>query len=54
MKLQNNIRDRFGTRLEQRFSKKEITEMLGNADFDLSTLKFSDVEPFWTFAIRKL
>ena len=52
--LQNDALDRFGTRLEQRFSKKEITEMLGNADFDLSTLKFSDMEPFWTFSVKKL
>ena len=52
--LQNDALDRFGTRLEQRFSKKEITEMLGNAGFDLSTLIFSDREPFWTFAIKKL
>jgi len=52
--LQNDALDRFGTRLEQRFSKKEITEMLGNAEFDLSTLKFSDVEPFWTFSVKKL
>ena len=52
--LQNDALDRFGTRLEQRFSKKEITEMLGNAGFDLSTLKFSDVEPFWTFSVKKL
>jgi len=51
--LQNDALDRFGTRLEQRFSKKEITEMLGNAGFDLSTLKFSDVEPFWTFSVKK-
>ena len=52
--LQNDALDRFGTRLEQRFSKKEITEMLGKANFDLSTLKFSEVEPFWTFAVKKL
>mgnify|MGYP000182635080 FL=1 len=52
--LQNDALDRFGTRLEQRFSKKEITEMLGNAGFDLSTLKFSDAEPFWTFSVKKL
>jgi len=52
--LQNDALDRFGTRLEQRFSKKEITEMLGSAGFDLSTLKFSDVEPFWTFSVKKL
>jgi len=52
--LQNDALDRFGTRLEQRFSKKEITEMLESAGFDLSTLKFSDVEPFWTFSVKKL
>ena len=52
--LQNDALDRFGTRLEQRFSKKEIIEMLGHAGFDLSTLKFSDVEPFWTFSVKKL
>jgi SAM-dependent methyltransferase len=51
--LQNDALDRFGTRLEQRFSKKEIAEILGNAGFDLSTLKFSDVEPFWTFSVKK-
>jgi len=51
--LQNDALDRFGTRLEQRFSKNEIIEMLGNAGFDLPTLKFSDVEPFWTFSIKK-
>ena len=51
--LQNDALDRFGTRLEQRFSKKEITEMLANAGFDLTTLKFSDVEPFWTFSVKK-
>jgi len=52
--LQNDALDRFGTRLEQRFSKKEITSMLNNAGFDLTTLKFSDIEPFWTFSIKNL
>ena len=51
--LANDALDRFGTSLEQRFSKAEITEMLRTADFDLTTLKFSDSEPFWTFAINK-
>ena len=51
--LQNDALDRFGTRLEQRFSKKDITKMLRNAGFDISTLKFSDIEPFWTFSVRK-
>ena len=52
--LQNDALDRFGTRLEQRFTKKEITEMLGDAGFNLTTLKFSDIEPFWTFCVKKL
>ncbi len=52
--LANDALDRFGTSLEQRFSKAEITEMLRAADFDISTLVFSDVEPFWTFSIKKL
>jgi hypothetical protein len=52
--LQNDALDRFGTRLEQRFSKKEIIEMLGKAGFNLPTLRFSDVEPFWTFSVKKL
>jgi len=51
--LSNDALDRFGTSLEQRFSKAQITEMLRVADFDLSTLKFSDVEPFWTFAVHR-
>ncbi len=52
--LANDALDRFGTSLEQRFSKAEITEMLRTADFDISTLQFSDKEPFWTFSIKKL
>ena len=51
--LANDALDRFGTSLEQRFSKAEITEMLRTADFDLTTLKFSEIEPFWTFVVNK-
>ena len=51
--LANDALDRFGTSLEQRFSRDEITEMLRAADFDLTTLKFSEIEPFWTFAVNK-
>jgi len=51
--LANDALDRFGTSLEQRFSKAEITEVLRAADFDLSTLKFSEIEPFWTFVAQK-
>ncbi len=52
--LANDALDRFGTSLEQRFSKAEITEMLASAGFDISTLQFSDIEPFWTFSVKKL
>jgi SAM-dependent methyltransferase len=51
--LENDALDRFGTRLEQRFNKEEITTMLLDADFDISTLKFSTAEPFWTFTVRR-
>ena len=51
--LENDALDRFGTRLEQRFNKAEIEEMLASANFEITTLKFSVDEPFWTFAVRK-
>jgi SAM-dependent methyltransferase len=51
--LANDALDRFGTSLEQRFNKAEIIEMLALAHFDLSTLIFSEKEPFWTFAVQK-
>ena len=52
--LENDALDRFGTRLEQRFNKQEITSMLEAAKFDISSLKFSEIEPFWTFSVKKL
>jgi hypothetical protein len=52
--LQNDALDRFGTRLEQRFSKIDIEEMIAKAGFDVTTLRFSDIEPFWTFSVTKL
>ncbi len=52
--LANDALDRFGTSLEQRFSKSEIREMLALAGFDTSTLRFSELEPFWTFSVKKL
>ncbi len=51
--LENDALDRFGTRLEQRFNKEEIREMLDAAGFDVLTLQFSKAEPFWTFAVKK-
>jgi SAM-dependent methyltransferase len=52
--LANDALDRFGTSLEKRFSKSEITEMLASAGFDIPTLRFSEIEPFWTFSVKKL
>ncbi|NJM31900.1 MAG: hypothetical protein HC848_02140, partial [Limnobacter sp.] len=37
--------DRFGTRLEQRFSKKQITAMLHKAGF--TQVEFSSQMPYW-------
>jgi len=49
----NDALDRFGTRLENRFSVEQITKLLNDADFDISTLKFSDSEPYYTFRVCK-
>ena len=51
--LRNDALDRFGTKLEQRFSKTEISEMISRVQFDATTLVFSVVEPFWVFSVRK-
>jgi hypothetical protein len=53
MMLANDSLDRFGTTLEQRFSREQIKLMLEKADFDMDTLVFSDVEPYWTFSVQK-
>ena len=52
--MRNDAYDRFGTSLEQRFTREQITQMLKVAGFDLKTLKFSEEEPFWTFSIQKV
>jgi hypothetical protein len=51
--LKNDALDRFGTRIENRFSKVEIELMLEQAQFDIKTLKFYESEPFYTFLIQK-
>jgi len=43
--IRNDARDRFGTPLEQRFSKNEIRQMMENAG--LTDVIFSDNEPYW-------
>tara|TARA_A100001035_G_scaffold275962_1_gene270180 strand:+ start:263 stop:1090 length:828 start_codon:yes stop_codon:yes gene_type:complete len=37
--------DRFGTKLEKRFSKKQIHEMMTKCG--LKSIKFSDTDPYW-------
>jgi SAM-dependent methyltransferase len=51
--MRNDAYDRFGTSLEQRFTKSEISDFIAKSGFDLATLTFSDSEPFWTFSVRK-
>jgi hypothetical protein len=49
--LRTDALDRFGTRLEQRFTKDEITAMLLEAGF--TDIRFSNTPPFWTVVARK-
>lgn len=43
--MRTDALDRFGTRLEQRFSRGEIERMLTSAG--LAQIRFSESEPFW-------
>jgi len=43
--MRTDALDRFGTRLEQRFSKEEITNMMTSAG--LERIEFSDKVPYW-------
>ena len=52
--MRNDSLDRFGTRLEKRYSKEQICQLLSQTGFDLKTLVFSEDEPFWTFKVKKL
>lgn len=43
--MQNDALDRLGTRLERRYSKEEVAELLTSAG--LERIRFSDAAPFW-------
>jgi hypothetical protein len=43
--MRTDAYDRFCTRLEQRFTREQIDDMLINAGFD--KIRFSDHAPFW-------
>jgi hypothetical protein len=43
--MRTDSRDRFGTPLEQRFTREEIYSMMISAG--LTDIKFSDQAPYW-------
>lgn len=49
--MRTDALDRFGTKLEQRFTKREIAEMLIAAG--LTNIRFSDSEPYWVCSATK-
>ena len=49
--MNNDALDRFGTRLEQRFSKSQILDMLIQAGF--KDIHFSEEMPCWVCIARK-
>jgi ubiquinone/menaquinone biosynthesis C-methylase UbiE len=49
--MRTDALDRFGTRLEKRFTQKQITEMLESAGF--TNICFSDLEPYWVCSATK-
>lgn len=50
--MRTDALDRFGTRLEQRFSKNEIEMMMERCG--LGNIRFSEAVPFWVACGRKL
>ena len=50
--IRNDALDKFGTRLEQRFSKKQVEEMMGNCG--LENIVISPLSPFYHAIGRKL
>jgi hypothetical protein len=49
--MRTDALDRFGTRLEQRFTRIEIERMLAAAGF--VDVRFSERMPYWTAVARK-
>ena len=43
--MQTDAFDRFATKIEKRFTKREILEMMNNSG--LKNVTFSKTEPFW-------
>ena len=49
--MRTDALDRFGTRLEKRFSRQDITSMMTEAGF--KEIQFSNNRPFWVCLARK-
>jgi SAM-dependent methyltransferase len=49
--MRTDAYDRFGTRLEQRFTREQIASMLSDAGFD--DVQFSEQAPFWCAVARR-
>jgi hypothetical protein len=49
--MRTDALDRFGTRLEQRFTRAEIEVMMRRAG--LTDIRFSETEPYWVACGRK-
>ena len=50
--IRNDVLDRFGTPLEQRFTREEIERMMQNAG--LGEIKFSEHQPYWHAIGKKI
>jgi hypothetical protein len=49
--MRTDAYDRFCTRLEQRFTRRQIEEMLTEAGFE--GIRFSDTVPYWCAVGKK-
>ena len=49
--MKTDALDRFGTKVEKRYSKKQILEILENCNF--KDIKFSDSPPYWCVLAKK-
>ena len=49
--MRTDALDRFGTRLEHRFTKKEIVNMMEKSG--LTNIKFSENSPYWVAVGKK-
>ncbi len=49
--MRNDALDRFGTPLEQRFSREEIRSMM--IECELDDIRFSEQAPYWHVVGRK-